>query len=108
VVERVAGEDAHRRHLCARRGWSFIGIWLGEILLAFFREGQVNTAHVESGAKQHLLDEMAVVTAAATTTSAASITSSGRITAIATACVHLASVKGEAHENNSDCLICPS
>jgi hypothetical protein len=108
VAERVAGEDAGRCHLCARRRWSFIGLWLGEILLAIFREGQINVAHVESGAKQYLLDETAIVAAVATTTSAASITSSGRITAIATACVHLASVKGEARENNSDCLICPS
>jgi hypothetical protein len=90
VAERVAGEDAGRRHLCARRGWIFIGIWLREIVVAIFREGQVHAAHVESGAKKNLMDETAVVAAAATTTSAASVTSSGRIAAIATASVHLA------------------
>jgi hypothetical protein len=90
VAEWVVGEDAGRRHLCTRRDWSFIGIWLREIVVAIFREGQVHVAHVESGAKQNLLDETAVVAAAATTTSVASVTSSGRIAAIAAASVHLA------------------
>jgi hypothetical protein len=99
VAERVAG---------ARRGWSFIGIRLREILLAIFWEGQVDAAHVESGAKQHLLDETAVVAATATTTAAASITSSGRIAAIAAVSIHLPrSERGGAGEY-LDCPICPS
>jgi hypothetical protein len=87
VAERVAGEEVGRRHLCARRRWSFIGLRLGEILLAIFRERQIDATHVESRAKQYLLDETAIV-AAVTTSSAASISSSGRIATIAAACVH--------------------